>query len=114
MTNRKKLWEVLVPTHTNEHAKIDVEHHKTWDQFVEKITNGLTIEKPSRGIWRDETGEQYEERMIPVKIVCTETKIKIIADFTAKHYQQKAVLFYKVSDIVHIYNYDAAFKRKNK
>lgn len=108
---KRKLWEILVPTHFNNHIKIGVEHHKQWDLFVESITKGLTIENPTRGIWINHEGMKYEERMIPVKISCTREQIEVIIDFTAKHYEQEAISFYKISDEMHIVNYDSSFKR---
>ena len=107
----KQLWLILVPTHFNNHEKVDIEHHKEWDHFVEKITNGLTIESSSRGIWINNDGIKYEERMIPVKIVCTPEQISDISDFTAKHYMQEAICYYKISDTVFIINYSSSFKR---
>jgi hypothetical protein len=85
---KRVFWEILVPTHFNNHIKIEVEYHKQWDLFVEQVTKGLTIENPTRGIWISEDGIKYEERMIPVKIACTKEEIEIIADYTAKHYRQ--------------------------
>ncbi|MCX6757607.1 MAG: pantetheine-phosphate adenylyltransferase [Candidatus Nomurabacteria bacterium] len=108
----KVLWEILVPTHFNNHVKVEVEYHKKWDQFVQKITKGLTIENPTRGTWVNKEGITYQERMIPVKLLCTEKQINKIVDFTAEYYQQEAVLFYEVSRKVSVVNYDSNFKRK--
>ena len=89
-----------------------MEYHKEWDRFVEKITKGLTIDTPVIGIWRDDSDNKiYEERMIPVEISCTREQMETIVDFTAMHYQQKAITFYKISDEFHIHLYDLNFKR---
>jgi len=112
MKNTKlQLWEILVPTQLNDGFKIKIEHHKKWDDFVQKITNGLTIQKTSKGIWINQKDIKYEEKMIPVKIACTKRQIQKIADFTAEHYQQEAVIFYKVSREVYIFNYNYSFQR---
>jgi hypothetical protein len=41
--------------------------------------------------------------MIPVRIAATETEMTQIADFTAKHYNQQAVIYYLVSEKVILY-----------
>ena len=100
------LWKILVPTHYNSESKIEVEHHKVWDKFVQNNTNGLTINKPSKGIWVSGNDTTYEETMIPVEIACTENEIEKIIEFTAKHYKQIAVFCAEISPNVKLYNYD--------
>ena len=109
-----KLWKILVPTHTNDNQEIDIEYHKKWDEFVQKLTNGLTIQKTSKGIWVNPDAIKYEEQMIPVEIVCTKKQIKKISNFSAKHYEQEAIMFSLISKEVHIVNYDTNFKRIKK
>lgn len=109
----KILWLIYVPTHFNNHTKIEMEYHKIWDRFVEKLTGGLSIDSPILGIWRDKDGVIYEEKMIPIQISCTEEQIEQIVDFTATHYQQKAITKYKISDDFKIYLYNSDFKRIN-
>lgn len=99
MANATKLWEVLVPTLTKTKKPIRTKHHKNWDDYVRKIAGGLTILKPGRGQWVD-AGELYEERVIPVRVACTEKQINKIIDFTIKHYDQIAVMAYLVSEKV--------------
>ena len=109
-----KQWEILVPTHTNDGKKITLEHHKEWDAFVQKLTNGLTIQKPSKGYWLSVEKVNFVEEMIPVKIYCSKKKIKKISDFTAMHYRQLAVTFYLTSKEGYIVDYDEDFKRVKK
>lgn len=111
MKNNLKLWEILVPSYTNGGQEIEIEHHKKWDTFVQGLTNGLTIQKTSKGIWSNQDEKKYEEKMIPVKIACTKKQIKEISDFTAKHYNQEAIMFYLISTEVYIVSYDTNFKR---
>ncbi|HEY5587858.1 MAG TPA: hypothetical protein VIK86_02765 [Candidatus Paceibacterota bacterium] len=111
---KSKLWQILVPAYKNDGQEIEIEHHKKWDVFVQKLTNGLTIQKTSRGIWLNQNEIKYEEKMIPVKISCSKAQIKKISNFTAKHYEQEAVMFYLVSKEVHIVNYNNNFKRIKK
>jgi hypothetical protein len=46
--------------------------------------------------------------MIPVRIACTQDQIETIADWTAKYYEQQAVMYYRVSDYVVIKQYGAS------
>ena len=97
------MYEILIPTVMNGHP-VRTKHHKQWDKFVRKLTTGLTILKPAKGQWVDEsTDTLHEERMIPVKIACTAHQLKMIINFTLSHYNQIAVLAYKVSDEVYLY-----------
>ncbi len=101
------MWEILVPTLMPLKIgdlgtrPVRKRHHKNWDMYVRKISGGLTILSPSKGQWVHD-GVLFEERMIPVKICCTEAQIMRIAAFTKKHYRQIKVCFYKISDEVFI------------
>lgn len=101
-----KLFEILVPTLMGKtDKKIKKKYHKIWDRFVRSISKGLTILKPTLGQWVDPGSEiLFEEEMIPVRIACSKKQIKEIAKFTIKHYQQKAVMFYRLSKKVEIFN----------
>jgi len=98
----KKLYEVLVPTIYGDTKKpIRTRHHKNWDAFVRKISGGLTLLVPGKGQWVFEN-ELYEERVIPVRILCAEKQIKEIVQFTLEHYRQIAVMYYLVSNDCYI------------
>ena len=103
MKKRIELWEILVPTHSNDGTEISVEYHQKWDEYVKNLAGGLTILKKSRGIWVSESGTEFRENMIPVRVACTRSQIKEIIVFTAIHYAQKAVMYHLVSQEVHIY-----------
>lgn len=95
------LWEIYVPTISNDGKPFRTRHHKEWDGRVRRISNGLTIYKPAKGQWIDNSTETlYEERMIPVRIACTEKQIIEIMKITQKHYDQIDVMAYRVSDNV--------------
>lgn len=95
-----ELWEILVPCKFEDTQKpVRTRHHKNFDNFVLKITTGMTILKPSKGLWKN-SGSLYEDRMIPVRIACTEKQIKEIGSFARKHYRQVAIFIYKISDTV--------------
>jgi len=97
----KKLWEILVPV-THILGTIKKKHHKKWDHKISKIAGGLTLFKPKKGRWLS-AGKLFREKMIPVRIAATEEEIKKIADLTAEHYSQEAVMYYLVSEHVVIY-----------
>jgi len=100
MKNKDKiLWEILVPT-MMDGKFIRTRYHKVWDKKVRAISNGLTILKPAKGEWVSATGELLAERMIPVRIACSEHDIEGIMDMTIKYYNQEEVLAYKVSECV--------------
>ena len=101
----KALYEILVPTKSNEGKPYRTRYHRVWDKKVRAISGGLTIFSPSKGQWVSSEGELFNERMIPVRICCTEQEIEQIANMTAKHYNQKAIMYYCVSSNIVIKNY---------
>lgn len=91
----------MVPCYWNNGKPVRKRHHQEWDKVVRKIAGGLTIYKPAVGQWVDDTTEDlYSERVIPVRIACTENQIKQIAQFSLRHYKQLAVMVYVVSEKV--------------
>lgn len=100
------MWEIMVPTLRNDRP-VRTKHHRVWDEYVRRLTGGLTIYRPAKGQWVDPASKQlFDERMIPVRIACTEAQIRQILAFTNKHYCQKAAMAYKVSEQVLILNAD--------
>ena len=99
------LYEILVPTIMNE-KPIRTKYHKIWDSKVREIAKGLTVFAPVKGSWVSLSGDLFLERMIPVRIACTEEQIKQIADMTAIYYKQLCIFFYEVSANVFLKHYD--------
>lgn len=95
-----ELWEILVPTVSNEGKPYRTRYHRVWDAKVREITGGLTILKPAVGQWVSPDGELFRERMIPVRIACTRDQIEQIIDHTLKYYDQLAVMAVKISEEV--------------
>jgi hypothetical protein len=109
------MWEILVPAQVSIErpdllfngmpmdnpgsTEYPLEHHKKWDEYVRDIAGGLTIFRSVKGQWITAT-KIYKEKMIPVRIACTEEQIEKIANFTIKHYRQQTVMIVKVSDDV--------------
>jgi hypothetical protein len=96
----QEMWEILVPAHNNAGWKYPLEHHKMWDDFVKKMTGGVTIMKTTKGQWVSPVGWVYLDKMIPCRILCNKDQIDSIIDFTLEHYDQEAVMAYKISDDV--------------
>jgi hypothetical protein len=109
MKNDLKIWCILIPTLKAKEAKnpfFRKRHHKVWDNFVRDITGGLTIFATGKGQWVNDENEVVEERVIPVNIACTDKQLKSIIEFTIKHYDQDALMYYKVSDEVFLIKRD--------
>lgn len=83
-----------------------------WDARVRAITGGLTVLPPGKGQWVSPTGQLFAERMIPVRIACTEDQIHAIAKMTAAFYEQEAVIYYLVSSRVFIHHVKQSHEEK--
>jgi len=109
MVNKdKSLWEILVPTYSNEGLEFSLEHHKKWDDKIRSLSGGLTILRTARGQWIDPDGKLFFDKMIPVRVYCAEHEIEEIIQFTMSHYEQKAVMAYQVSSYVKLIRRDEA------
>jgi hypothetical protein len=96
------MWEIFVPTEMSG-KPVRTRYHRVWDQKVRAITHGLTVYHPAKGQWvNPDNGELHLERMIPVRSACTPAQMDLIADMTLTYYQQKAVMYYQVSDKVFV------------
>lgn len=96
------LYEILVPTVNHNNKPYRTRFHRVWDNKIRSIAKGLTILQPVKGQWISENDDLVKERMIPVRIACTPEQINLIADITANYYQQKAIMFYQISNNVTI------------
>lgn len=94
-----KLYEILVPT-MMDGKPVRTRHHKEWDKFVRRLSGGLTVLKPAKGQWITPEGSLCEERVIPVKVVCTAEEMDVILNHTLRHYRQRVVLAYELSNNV--------------
>ena len=107
-----ELWEVLVPTARNDGRPIRTRFHRVWDAKVRAITGGLTIMPVARGQWVSPAGDLYAERVIPVRVAATREQVERIVDLTIDHYEQLAVMAYRVADEVIIRHAPAARRRE--
>jgi hypothetical protein len=104
MPTKRKLWEILVPRADNSGRQFATRKHNIWDARVRAVAGGLTKLPVVRGQWVGDDGKVYAERMTPVRVVASEREIRDLADFTAEHYSQLAVMYAEVSDNVKIHN----------
>lgn len=81
----------------SERRLIKLKIGRKFDKFVRKLTGGLTILSPAKGSWVF-NNTLFEERVIPVKISCTRKQLDNIVEFTLRHYRQKCVMAYKISN----------------
>ena len=97
----KFLWEILVPTQfeLGPQNKVRTKHHKKWDTYVRNLSGGLTIFKPAKGQWVHQF-KLYNDRVIPVRVYCSESDLRKILKFSTIHYRQIEVMAYRVSDFV--------------
>ena len=105
MNSDLKIWCILIPTLKANNSKkpfFSTRHHKVWDSYVRKLAGGLTIFAPSKGKWTNENNQVVEEKVLPVNIACTKEVFDKIISFTMNHYDQDALMYYKVSDEVFI------------
>lgn len=97
--SKLELWEILVPCVYNDGRYVKTKHHKVFDKFVYNLAGGITILNPVKGKWKDKE-KLYDERNIPVRIACTREQIEMIINFSLHHYDQKAIMAYKISEEV--------------
>ena len=94
------LWEILVPTQFDDtKEEIPLEHHREWDRLVREVSGGLTMLRSAMGQWVH-LGEVQHESVIPVRLIATREQMEEIAKFTARHYRQRVIMVYKISDEV--------------
>jgi len=106
-----KLYEILVPCNWNDGMPIRTRHHREWDKRVHKIAGGLTILTPGKGQWVHQS-DLYVDRMIPVRIHCTDKQMEEIAQITITHYEQEAVMYYPIADWALIHHATEEQKQK--
>lgn len=92
------LWEVLVPTASNEGKPFRARFHRIWDRKVRELSGGLTVMPVAKGQWAAPDGKLFAERMIPVRVLATREQMEAIVAMTLEYYDQLAVLAYKISD----------------
>lgn len=98
----KTLWEILIPATTNDKKEFSLKHHKEWDEKAKTMSGGLTVLKSGKGQWISPEGKTFHDKMIPVRVYCTEKQMNELIQYTIKHYNQEAVMAYEISRNVKI------------
>ena len=93
------MWEIFVPA-SNIDAEFSYEHHKIFDEFVKQKAQGITVMRGAKGEWISPSGVLFKDRIIPCRICCSIGDIHSIMRFALKHYNQEAIMAYKISDHV--------------
>lgn len=97
----RSLWEILVPTVRRSNGRqYRTRYHRVWDARVRSIAGGLTVLTPVKGQWLAASGDLHMERVIPVRIACSEDQILEIMRLTREYYDQLDVMAYRVSNRV--------------
>jgi hypothetical protein len=99
---KKSLWEILIPVRSNEGKPFsDKYYNNVFYALLIDVAKGYTKLAPVDGAWETD-GQLYKEKMIPVRVLCTKKEIEGIAAFVVIHYNQLAVMYYKVSNECYI------------
>lgn len=93
-----ELWEILVPTRSTYGTKFTLDHHLYWESKVCEVTGGLTLMPTVTGRWAN-----TQETSIPMRLAATFEVFAAIMKKTQQHYNQAAVLGYRVSDMALIW-----------
>lgn len=93
------MWEIFVPASYGKN-EYTYEHHKKFDEYVKQKAGGITVLRGAKGEWISPEGKLYKDKIIPCRICCSQCDIVNIMKFALKHYNQKAIMAYKISDQV--------------
>lgn len=99
MDTRKKLYEIQIPVAPNlpevficdKNGNFNQEYHDRFLAKVLTVANGYTALPIVEGAWINGSGKTFIEKMIPVRIFCTDENITEIASFAKRHYDQEAI-----------------------
>lgn len=96
-----QLWEVLLP------ARLPLKLHRAWDEKVGLLCGGCTIIQQVDGVWKPNQSRQVRrEKMLAVRVAVSLDKLDELLGMTAVHYDQTAIMAYKISDDVRFYTYE--------
>mgnify|MGYP003395241913 CR=1 FL=1 len=95
----KNLYEILIPVADNDGKTFSNAHvTKFWDLII-ATANGLTVMPNVKGFWVD-GGRTFTDENTPLRVVATKDEIRFIAHQAKSHFNQLAILYYKISDDV--------------
>jgi hypothetical protein len=93
------LWGMRIPIADNRGSVFSQPHHKVFMNRVLKKSEGSTENSWASGKWIDKS-RLYTERMLPFEFMATIEEAEAIAKRAAKHYRQKMIQYYVISDRV--------------
>lgn len=93
------LWRILLPVTGNDGLLFLSRHHKSFYDFVLKVSGGSTENSWSNGNWIDE-GVLCKDRVVPLEFLATTEEAEKIVAFACKHYDQTETFCYPISDRV--------------
>jgi len=97
----RPLWEMYVPVTDNRGVVFPGGHVKRFFKYVLKMSGGSTENPWSSGKWIHE-GQLYNDRIVPVYFFATAEQAERLAKFAVKLFKQKVVVYFLVSDRVHL------------
>jgi hypothetical protein len=97
--DHRLLWGMRIPIADKRGRVFSQPHHKAFMDPVLKKSGGSTENSWASGKWIHE-GRLYMDRIMPFELMATIEEADAIASLAAKHYQQKMIDYYMISDHV--------------
>jgi hypothetical protein len=113
MVEPKHLWAIIRPMQSNAGRPFTPEHHDVWDNGVIDLFGGATFLPVADGAWKH-GGKVFREPMQAVQVIATEKEIANLVSRTMLYYDQLAIMFYRVSETVHIVHRKDVVKGANE
>ena len=97
--DQRFLFGMRIPIADNRGRVFSQPHHKAFTDPVLKKSGGSTENSWASGKWIDK-GRLYTDRIMPFEFMATIEEADAIASLAAKHYRQKMIDYYMISDHV--------------
>jgi len=97
--DQRPLWGMRIPIADNRGRVFPQPHHKAFMNPVLKKSGGSTENSWASGKWIHK-GRLYMDRIVPLEFMATIEEADAIASLAVKHYRQKMIDYYMISDHV--------------
>jgi hypothetical protein len=97
--DQRLLWGIRIPIADNRGRVFSQPHHRVFMDPVLKKSGGSTENSWASGKWIDKS-RLYTDRIIPFEFMATIEEAEAIAKRAAKHYRQRMIHYYVISDRV--------------
>ena len=97
--DQRLLWGMRIPIADNRGRVFSQPHHKVFMDPVLEKSGGSTENSWASGKWIDK-GRLYTDRIMPFEFMATIEEADAIARRAAKHYRQRMIDYYVISDHV--------------